>query len=407
MIGEQIENYTIQSLLGEGGMALVYLAENQDTRQVVALKFLKQEFVRNINVRNRFLAEAKNMLRLNHNNIIKVGHLLDKGDIVAFEMEYIEGETLKEYIDKMGGLGDEELVQIMAQTLDALEYVHQNKLVHRDVKPSNFMIDKNGTVKLLDFGIAKNMDENSKDHTATGTHQQMGTLLYMSPEQVKSTKDVTKTSDIYSLGVVLWQLAFGKAPYDSTQSGYFDILTKIVNDPLPPLDLRWDTAIQKATSKEESKRYQSCQEFKAALLSEPKPVIDTTRIEQPFQNQNTKNDSPKNTSKSFYIWASVAIFLVIVGLALTNIMSKNKASSDTQMVNQFSANIKINDAFTVKSDKAYFHNSPDFSTRRKGYLVKGEHGIVQDISNGFVYIVFTNTNNQTSKGWISTDDVSF
>lgn len=407
MIGEQIENYTIQSLLGEGGMALVYLAENQDTRQVVALKFLKQEFVRNINVRNRFLAEAKNMLRLNHNNIIKVGHLLDKGDIVAFEMEYIEGETLKEYIDKMGGLSNEELVQIMTQTLDALEYVHQNKLVHRDVKPSNFMIDKNGTVKLLDFGIAKNMDENSKDHTATGTHQQMGTLLYMSPEQVKSTKDVTKTSDIYSLGVVLWQLAFGKAPYDSTQSGYFDILTKIVNDPLPPLDLRWDTAIQKATSKEESKRYQSCQEFKAALLSEPKPVIDTTRIEQPFQNQNTKNDSPKNTSKSFYIWASVAIFLVIVGLALTNIMSKNKASSDTQMVNQFSANIKINDAFTVKSDKAYFHNSPDFSTRRKGYLVKGEHGIVQDISNGFVYIVFTNTNNQTSKGWISTDDVSF
>jgi serine/threonine protein kinase len=414
MIGEQIENYTILQLLGEGGMAKVYLAENKETGQKIALKFLNLEFVRNSNVRNRFLAEAKNMLRLNHNNIIKVGQLFDMGDIVAFEMEYIEGETLKEFIDKKGPLQNEELTKIMIQTLDALEYVHQSRLVHRDVKPSNFMIDKNGTVKLLDFGIAKNMDEHSRDHTATGTHQQMGTLLYMSPEQVRSTKGVTLISDIYSLGVVLWQMACGKAPYDSTKSGQYEILTKIVNESLPILNSKWDYVIQKATQKEETARYQNCQAFKDAILNKTLPIEETKINQSPFetkinkdpyiQHATKKNES--STTRNIFIWSSVAIFLIVVGYSLKQMGSKNK-SSETQMVNQFNSNVQVNDVFTVDKEKAYFHNSPQHSTRRNAYLVRGEHGTVQEISDNFVYIVFTNSRNQTSKGWISLEDISF
>jgi uncharacterized protein (TIGR02145 family) len=262
-----ITNYTIKKSIGQGGMATVYLANDNKFDTNVAIKVLNKEFVHNENIRKRFLAEAKNMFKMSHPNIIKVTDLIDDGDTVAFVMEYIEGQTLKEYIERKGKLSDDEIKTLFSQMLEAVGYVHEQNLVHRDIKPSNFMITPKGQIKLLDFGIAKNTDTQSSDYTQTGTSQNMGTPMYMSPEQIKSTKDVTLQSDIYSLGVVLWQMVMGKKPYDTNTTSTFELQLKIVQDELPSTINFWDSIIQKATAKDVGKRYNNCTELRQILAN--------------------------------------------------------------------------------------------------------------------------------------------
>jgi serine/threonine protein kinase len=255
----KIHNYTLLHELGHGGMAIVYLAEHQLLHNQVAIKVLNKEYVHNENIRKRFLAEARNMFRMSHPNIIKVSDLIEDGDTVAFVMEYIEGETLKESLEAKGKLSDEELKFVFNQMLDAVGYVHEQKLVHRDIKPSNFMVTPSGNVKLMDFGIAKNMDALNAEYTQTGTGIQMGTPMYMSPEQIKSTKAVTNASDIYSLGVVLWQMVAGFKPYDQNELSLPEIQVSILKQALPKTGNDfWDFIIQKSTEKDVEKRFLSC-----------------------------------------------------------------------------------------------------------------------------------------------------
>jgi serine/threonine protein kinase len=273
-----ITNYTIKQPIGQGGMATVYLAHDNKFDSSVAIKILNKEFIHNENIRKRFLAEAKNMFRMSHSNIIKVTDLIDEGDTVAFVMEYMEGQTLKEYLDTKEKLNDDEIKKLFVQMLDAVGYVHEKGLIHRDIKPSNFMISGKGVVKLLDFGIAKNTDTTSADYTQTGTAQSMGTPMYMSPEQIKSTKDVTAQSDIYSLGVVLWQMVTGKKPYDTSTLSTFDLQLKIVTDQLPYTDTVFDKIITPATEKELSKRYKKCEDVKDEIQKLNKTDSESTKI---------------------------------------------------------------------------------------------------------------------------------
>jgi uncharacterized protein (TIGR02145 family) len=260
----QIPNYEIKRVLGEGGMAVVYLANNVKFGTNVALKLLKKEFIHNSNIRARFIAEARNMFRMSHPQIIKVTDLIDDGDTVAFVMEYIEGETLKAYLDRKGKLNAEEIGGLLEQMLSALEYAHEQGLVHRDIKPSNFMVSPQGKLKLLDFGIAKQTNTASAEYTNTGTNQRMGTAMYMSPEQIHETRSVTPRSDIYSLGVVLWQMVTGKKPYSTETLSAFQLQLKIVNEPLPLTGTNWDNLIQKATEKDSQHRYADINSFRSA-----------------------------------------------------------------------------------------------------------------------------------------------
>ena len=282
----QYPNYTFKHSIGEGGMAIVYLAEHNTLNQPVAIKVLNKEFVHNDNIRKRFLSEARNIFKMSHPNIIKVTDLIDEGDTVAFVMEYLDGQTLKDYLDSKGRLSDEEIKKLFIQMLDAVGYVHEQGLIHRDIKPSNFMISSKGVVKLLDFGIAKNTDNTSADYTQTGTTQSMGTPMYMSPEQVKSTKDVTLKSDVYSLGVVLWQMVMGKKPYDTNTTSTFELQTKIVTEKLKLTGTPFDTIIEVATAKETSNRYKNCKEIKIKLDNLHKQDSDKTKA-------YTKQDSEK------------------------------------------------------------------------------------------------------------------
>ena len=277
---DTITNYTIKSELGQGGMAEVYLALDNKFDTNVAIKILNKEFINNENIRKRFLAEAKNMFRMSHPNIIKVTDLIDEGDTVAFVMEYIEGDTLKDYLERKGNLNDDEIKTIFTQMLAAVAYVHEQGLIHRDIKPSNFMISPKGQVKLLDFGIAKNTDTNSAEYTQTSTSQQMGTPMYMSPEQVNETKSVTAQSDIYSLGVVLWQMVMGQKPYDTKTLSNFELQLKIVQEPLALTQTIWDTSIQKATHKNLESRYTSTHLFLNALQNPESSKDDKTIFEK-------------------------------------------------------------------------------------------------------------------------------
>jgi serine/threonine protein kinase len=247
--------YNSISLIGQGGMAKVYLAEHKNLGHKVAIKVLNKEYFHNDNIRKRFLAEARSLAGMNHPNIVRVTDLIEENDSAAFVMEYIEGRTLREYLEEKGKLPDDEIKHLFGQMLDAVGYVHEKGLIHRDIKPSNFMLEGRGNIKLLDFGIAKAQDASSAEYTQTGTGLQMGTPMYMSPEQVKSTKDVTVQSDIYSLGVVLWQMAAGRKPYDTNTLSTFQIQLKIVNDPLPKIGTGWDDLIGIATEKSVEKRF--------------------------------------------------------------------------------------------------------------------------------------------------------
>ena len=298
-------NYDIFQKLGHGGMARVYLAHDNKFNTNVAIKVLNKEFVNNENIRKRFIAEARNMFKMSHPNIIKVTDLIDDGDTVAFVMEYVEGETLKEYLDRKGKLSDAEIKNLFSQMLEAVGYVHEQNLVHRDIKPSNFMITPKGQIKLLDFGIAKNTDANSADYTQTGTSQNMGTPMYMSPEQIKSTKDVTLQSDIYSLGVVLWQMVMGKKPYDTNTSSTYELQNKIVTENLSLTNSSFDSIIAVATAKELNIRFNNCKELKSKLESldeidnernlvyNPPSADDKTLIQ--VNNKNGQDYKEKNS----------------------------------------------------------------------------------------------------------------
>jgi serine/threonine protein kinase len=303
MLNQQLQNYKIISLLGQGGMANVYLAEHLLLGSKVAIKVLNKEFVHNDNIRKRFITEARNIYRMTHSNMVRVTDLIEEGDVVAFVMEYIEGETLKEHLERRGKLRDDELINIFSQMLEALNYVHEQQLVHRDIKPSNFMLDKNGNIKLLDFGIAKTLDANALEYTQTSTGMQMGTPMYMSPEQIAETKSVTTQSDIYSLGVVLWQMTMGKKPYDSQTISNFQLQTKIVNEPLPQTNTIWDSSIQKATHKEPSLRYKSCKIWQSEienLMGRNNAQSEKTKIDTDSSSAYRNVKPSTNSQKAKY-----------------------------------------------------------------------------------------------------------
>ena len=227
MQGKSISGYTLQRLLGTGGMAEVWYAENKIGKKA-AVKLLLPKLCQDENVVSRFLTEAKVMVELNHPNIRQV---YDYGDIdgrPTIVMEYLDGADLKAKLKRGQRFTQEELVKWWNQLVDALNYTHQKSIVHRDIKPGNIFVDREGNIKLLDFGIAKVRESIS----STQTGQKLGTLMYMSPEQVRDSKHIDYRTDVYSLAVTFVHLITGKKPYDSDTTSDFEISEQIVYKPL-------------------------------------------------------------------------------------------------------------------------------------------------------------------------------
>ena len=209
-IGRLLDNrYEILDVIGTGGMAVVYRARCHRLNRLVAIKILKEEYSQDEEFRRRFHAESQAVAMLNHPNIVSVYDVSTNGDADYIVMELVDGITLKQYIERRGGyLNWKESLHFAMQIAKALEHAHNQGIVHRDIKPHNVMILKNGSAKVTDFGIARIMSSQS-----TLTKEAMGSVHYISPEQAKGGR-VDNRSDLYSLGVVMYEMLTGRPPYD-------------------------------------------------------------------------------------------------------------------------------------------------------------------------------------------------
>ncbi|MDU4883886.1 Stk1 family PASTA domain-containing Ser/Thr kinase [uncultured Clostridium sp.] len=264
MIGEVLGNrYELIEKIGEGGMAIVYKARDNKLSRLVAVKILKVEFANNKDISDKFKKEATaiaNFSDANIVNVLDVGHE-EEGNIDYFVMEYVDGKTLKDLIVENGKLNYTVAISIGIQIAKALECAHRNNIIHRDVKPQNILVTENGLVKVTDFGIAKS----STSATITNTTTIMGSAHYLSPEQAKGTF-VDLRSDIYSLGIVLYEMVTGLLPFDG-ESPVTIALKHIQSEPIEPKKYNisipdsLNNLIMKSISKESVNRYQNCREL--------------------------------------------------------------------------------------------------------------------------------------------------
>lgn len=262
MIGKILGGrYEILEQIGEGGMSIVYKAMDKKLNRNVAAKVLKSEFSDNADVVKKFKIEATAIATLSDNNIVNILDVGSQEDTNYIIMEYVDGSTLKELIKFKGQVHYEDALTLAIQIARALDCAHKNGIIHRDVKPQNMLITKDGLLKVTDFGIAKS----STSATLTSTTTIMGSAHYFSPEQATGSKVDVRT-DLYSLGVVLYEMVTGKVPFDA-DSPVTIALKHIQEEPVPPKKLNTkipeslNVLILKAMAKDPSKRYQTAKEM--------------------------------------------------------------------------------------------------------------------------------------------------
>ncbi len=263
-IGKVFRHFRILEPLGHGGMGLVFKALNTHLNKIVAIKMIAPGLALNEKLLNRFKTEALALARLENPHIVRILDLLEDQGQWFIVMEYIEGETLQQRLKDKRPLRLSEAFDITLQILSALQHAHSASIIHRDIKPSNILLTKDNTVKVTDFGLAK-IQANSLVHTQ---HSAVGgTLYYMSPEQIRSLKETDHRTDIYSLGITVYQMITGRIPFDPHQTD-FDIREAIVrrqfpkpstfNPYLPP---EMDELVMKAIAKNPDDRFQSAVEM--------------------------------------------------------------------------------------------------------------------------------------------------
>src|SRR5947208_11127428 len=256
--------YRIQRKLGAGGMADVYLAEDQELGRRVAIKILNGRHANDDQFIERFRREAKNAAALNHPSIVSIYDRGEAEDTYYIAMEFLDGRTLKELIVGRGAAPINVAIEYARQILSALRFAHRHGIVHRDIKPHNALVDGDGRVKVTDFGIAR---AGTSQMTETGSI--VGTAQYLSPEQARGG-EVDPRSDLYSLGVVLYELLTGKTPFDG-ETPVEIAMKHLSTPPKPPSKLRpdipreLDMVVMRALAKNPDERYQSADEMEADL----------------------------------------------------------------------------------------------------------------------------------------------
>jgi len=254
--------YEIQEIIGVGGMAVVYKAYDNIDDRIVAVKILKDEFLANEEFRRRFKNESKAIAVLSHPNIVKVFDVSYGDRLQYIVMEYVEGITLKEYIEQQGRINWREAIHFMMQILRALQHAHDKGVVHRDVKPQNIMLLQNGNIKVTDFGIARFSRSDTRTMTDSAA---IGSVHYISPEQARGELTDDK-ADIYSVGVVLYEMLTGRVPFQSANSVSVALM-QLQNDPVMPRKLNENIPVgleqitMHAMQKSAKDRFQSAAEM--------------------------------------------------------------------------------------------------------------------------------------------------
>ena len=286
----QLGHYDIVAELGRGGMGVVYKGYEPALNRYVAIKVLAESLAHDESVKERFLREARSMAALNDPHIIQIYFIGEDAGQTFFVMEFVEGESLGSLLKREGKLAPEQAARVIFQTAQGLATAHDKGVIHRDIKPGNLMIGARGQVKIADFGIALVTQDFSKKLTSTGEF--VGTPGYLSPE-VCLGKPVDQRSDIFSLGIVLFEMLTGRMPF--TDESPLGLMLEVVKAEIPDVrqlnqevDPELSRILAKMIAKEPADRYQSCQELAAELQRHPalasgqtltlKPAVSTAAM---------------------------------------------------------------------------------------------------------------------------------
>ncbi len=252
----KIGDYIVTGKIGQGGIAEIFKAKQPSLNRDVAIKILSKSLSDNPDIVKRFERESLVIAHLNHANIV---HVIDKGTAAGryyFVMEYVDGTSLRQVMD-YDKIPLKTKLESIIQVCKGLDYAHKNGVVHRDIKPANILIDKQGNAMITDFGIAQIVGKGINDAETTGSDMVMGTVAYMSPEQKISSRDVDQTTDIFAVGVMIYEILCGKKPL-----GHFRLPSEIN----PALSRKFDEIVQKCLAQERTDRYQTAVELKDELL---------------------------------------------------------------------------------------------------------------------------------------------
>lgn len=343
--------YELIDKIGSGGMATVYRARCQTLDRMVAVKILKDELAADPSLVSRFKSEAMAAARLSHPNLVNIFDVGEDDGIHYIVMEYIEGHTLRDAIAEQGFLSPQQAVNIAVMVCDGLEHAHSRGLIHRDIKPHNILVTRDGKVKIADFGIARVVNTS----TITYGSNVMGSVYYISPEQAKG-EVVGPETDIYSLGCVLYEMLTGRPIFDG-DSPITVALKHVHEDPVPPRTIRpeipsgLERIILRAVAKDPAVRYHSANEMKEALIRYSDlpmtPRNKNQADDQTIPMTAAKKDKRKIFNKTNIIWVVVALLGLALGMLTTNrdlIFGKEVKVPDVTGMTQ-------KDAFTTLTEK--------------------------------------------------------
>ncbi len=388
-MGKRLDGrYEIKEIIGVGGMAYVYKAYDNIDDRVVAVKILKEEYLANDEFTRRFKNESKAIAILSHPNIVKVYDVSFGDKLQYIVMEYIDGITLKEYIDQQEEFKWKEAVHFTVQILRALQHAHDKGIVHRDIKPQNIMLLPDGTIKVTDFGIARFSRQDIR--TTRSTDKAIGSVHYISPEQARG--EITdEKADIYSVGVMLYEMLAGKLPFEADSAVSVAIM-QLQSEAQPPRQINpnipegLEDITVKAMQKDPSKRYQSAAEmlydidefkknpsihfeYKYFVDDSPTRYMETISRVKGSENESadTEHEEEETGKKPFPIipvlCAVAAAFLVVamvfVGIVLSDKLGGEKGSGTQIAVPNFvgktldeiSQNPEYMEYFTFESQK--------------------------------------------------------
>ncbi|MBQ4353897.1 MAG: protein kinase [Clostridia bacterium] len=321
-VGMVFDNrYRIERVIGIGGMAVVFKATDLLMRRIVAVKILKDEIASDEQSVKRFTNESRTVAMLSHPNIVNVYDASVRDNVKYIVMEFVEGITLKNYMQHREVLNLREIISYTTQILRALDHAHKKGIVHRDIKPQNIMLLKNGVIKVMDFGIAKRPNS----ETVTMTDKAIGTVYYISPEQVTGG-EIDARSDLYALGAMMYEMATGRLPF--TADTPVSVALMQVNETAPqPKEINphipagLDQIITRAMEKDPDARYQSAEEMLGHLLKlreNPKIIFKENKTSKQKQKQKESSVRPRHkTSRTMFpiIMGVTLAFLIVAGIS--------------------------------------------------------------------------------------------
>ena len=437
IIGRKLDGrYEIQEIIGVGGMAIVYKAYDSIDDRIVAVKVLKDEYLTNEDFRRRFKNESKAIAVLSHPNIVKVYDVSFGDKLQYIVMEYVDGITLKEYIDQQKVLTWKEAVHFTVQILRALQHAHEKGIVHRDIKPQNIMLLEDGTIKVADFGIARF----ANSETRTITDKAIGSVHYISPEQARGGVTDEK-SDIYSVGVMLYEMLTGTLPFESDNAVSVAIM-QMQQDPKRPREINdqipegLEDITLRAMQKDPAERYASAAdmladidrfkhnpsihfEYKYFVDESPTKYVDAIRevrgTEEPAVPPDTGKAAKKPAKKRPVIPALTAIMavliLVVMGLVVFAMYKTGVIGPRTQdeivpdLVGQNINDVKANPSyvanFKIVQETTAYSDTVDkdliiSQTPEKGTTIKKNGTIKVKVSLGANMVAVPDVTNQDS-----------